>query len=115
MDSAAVEAVARGRVWTGLDAMNRGLVDELGGFREALGRAREAAGIPDGADVALVTYSDRPNADGDLATGGLRLVQRAFGMPEHRAVSDELALLDQWRLLASDPVLALLPYRLDVR
>lgn len=36
----AVDAVARGRVWTGADALERGLVDELGGLRTALRRAR---------------------------------------------------------------------------
>lgn len=35
--------VARGRVWTGEDAKERGLVDELGGFPVALRLAREAA------------------------------------------------------------------------
>ena len=32
----AVDAVARGRVWTGADALDRGLVDELGGLRTAI-------------------------------------------------------------------------------
>lgn len=41
----AVEAVAKGRVWSGEDAKARGLVDELGGYAAALRLAREAAGI----------------------------------------------------------------------
>jgi len=39
--------VARGRVWTGEDAREKGLVDELGGFPAALALAREAAGLPE--------------------------------------------------------------------
>jgi protease IV len=39
------DQVARGRVWTGLDAHRLGLVDELGGFTTALHLARDAAGI----------------------------------------------------------------------
>lgn len=31
-----VDAVARGRIWTGADALDRGLVDELGGLRTAI-------------------------------------------------------------------------------
>ncbi len=50
-----VEAVARGRVWTGRDALSRGLVDELGDFETAIRRARELAGLPPEADVAVVT------------------------------------------------------------
>ncbi|MEO8277357.1 MAG: signal peptide peptidase SppA [Thermoanaerobaculia bacterium] len=42
----AVEAVAAGRVWTGADAMPRGLVDELGGLDRAIAIAREQAAIP---------------------------------------------------------------------
>ncbi|MDZ4266371.1 MAG: signal peptide peptidase SppA [Mycobacterium sp.] len=40
-----VEGVARGRVWTGADAAERGLVDELGGLRTAVRRAKVVAGI----------------------------------------------------------------------
>ncbi len=40
--------VAQGRVWTGEDAKELGLVDELGGFPEAIRLAREAARIPEG-------------------------------------------------------------------
>lgn len=42
-----VEIVAQGRVWTGTDAVNNGLVDELGGLDLALQRAAEASGIED--------------------------------------------------------------------
>ena len=41
----AVHEVARGRVWTGADAAERGLVDELGGLRTAIRRAKILAGI----------------------------------------------------------------------
>jgi protease-4 len=40
-----VDVVARGRVWTGRQAKERGLVDELGGLRQALAYARSAAGM----------------------------------------------------------------------
>ncbi len=40
-----LEGVAGGRVWTGAEALDLGLVDETGGFREALGKARELGGI----------------------------------------------------------------------
>ena len=40
-----VKAIAQGRVWTGNDALNNGLVDELGGLDVALKYATEAAQI----------------------------------------------------------------------
>ncbi|MCK0173670.1 signal peptide peptidase SppA [Mycolicibacterium sp. F2034L] len=51
-----VEAVARGRVWTGADAKERGLVDELGGLRTAITRAKVAAGLDADAEVRIVGY-----------------------------------------------------------
>lgn len=53
---AEVDAVARGRVWTGADALERGLVDELGGLRAAVRRAKVLAGLDADAEVSLVGY-----------------------------------------------------------
>jgi protease-4 len=41
----AVDAVGGGRVWTGRQALERGLVDELGGIEAAVRKARELAGL----------------------------------------------------------------------
>ena len=46
-----IEAVAKGRVWTGRDALEAGLVDELGGLRDAVRIARERANLPEDAPV----------------------------------------------------------------
>ncbi|HZB48920.1 MAG TPA: signal peptide peptidase SppA [Mycobacteriales bacterium] len=43
--------LARGRVWTGADAYERGLVDELGGLDRAAQLARQRAGLPADAEV----------------------------------------------------------------
>ena len=48
---AEIESVARGRVWTGSDALGIGLVDELGGLHDAVRIARERGGLP--ADAPL--------------------------------------------------------------
>ncbi len=49
-----VDRIAKGRVWTGSQALERGLVDELGGLSRALALAKELAGIPDAEQVQLV-------------------------------------------------------------
>ena len=49
--------MARGRVWTGADALERGLVDELGGLRTAINRAKVLAGHDEDDDVRIVSYS----------------------------------------------------------
>lgn len=56
MDKAKVLGIAKGRIWTGADAKNIGLVDELGGFRVALDLAKKAAGIAEGEKVRLQVY-----------------------------------------------------------
>lgn len=40
-----VNAIARGRVWTGTDALRVGLVDELGGLKDAINYAAKTAGV----------------------------------------------------------------------
>jgi len=50
-----VEAIARGRVWTGRQALDHGLVDELGDLTTAVRRAKELAGIPERADAPVIT------------------------------------------------------------
>jgi protease IV len=57
-----VHEVARGRVWTGADARERGLVDELGGLELAASLARKRAGLPTDAPLTpfpRVTPLDR--------------------------------------------------------
>ena len=51
-----IDAVARGRVWTGADALEIGLVDALGGLAKALMLTREALGLAADAPVKLVLY-----------------------------------------------------------
>jgi protease-4 len=48
---AEIESIARGRVWTGSDALGIGLVDELGGLHDAVRIARSRAGL--GADAPV--------------------------------------------------------------
>jgi len=45
MSLSKVEEVAQGRIWTGIDAVENGLVDELGGLNDAIAKAAELAHI----------------------------------------------------------------------
>ena len=54
LDPQTLEEVAGGRVWTGREALERGLVDEIGGFSDALDEARRLAGISEGAPGTFV-------------------------------------------------------------
>ena len=56
MSPLAVEAVARGRLWSGRDAVSLGLVDRLGGYQVALEEVRELLGEEVGAPLTVVTF-----------------------------------------------------------
>jgi protease-4 len=66
LDADAVEAVAKGRVWSGEDARGKGLVDQLGGMSTALDLAKSAAGIPADQDVDLTPYPVPKSGVGSL-------------------------------------------------
>jgi ClpP class serine protease len=60
----AVDRYGRGRVWTGRQALERGLVDSLGGWPEALALARDRAGLP--LEKATSVSPTRPRSGGLL-------------------------------------------------
>jgi protease-4 len=85
MTAAQVEEVARGRVWTGADALDRGLVDEMGGLETAAGHARRRAGLPAGAPLRhypRLSPLDRvraPVSSEAAAAAPARLLAEAWG------------------------------------
>ncbi len=66
-----VDALGRGRVYSGDAAHRLRLIDRLGGFLAALDRARELAGVPMDAEVSYVP--SRPRSLVDYVTAGLGL------------------------------------------
>ncbi len=69
MTQAAVHEIARGRVWTGEDALERGLVDELGGYRVAMRRVREAIGVDEDGELTVEEFP-RPKTPFELLSEG---------------------------------------------
>ena len=51
-------AVGRGRVWTGRQAQAKKLVDELGGLRQAIAKAKVLGGLRDDASVLELPVPD---------------------------------------------------------
>jgi len=54
-----IDAIAQGRVWTGRQGKQNGLVDELGGLDRAVSIAKQRAKIAADADVELIVYPPR--------------------------------------------------------
>jgi protease-4 len=83
LEPAFVNDVGQGRVWTGVQANERKLVNVLGGLHVAVGKAKEQAGLAQEVDVALLPYPPpEPLADQirRLAFGGV-LAQTSSYLP----------------------------------
>lgn len=63
LGSQEVEESAKGRVWTGSDALDRKLVDGIGGLRSAIDAVREVADMPESADVRLKVFPAPPTLE----------------------------------------------------
>lgn len=108
-----VHAIAQGRVWTGAQAVERGLVDELGTLEDAIAAARELAGVKP--DKPIEIYPPEPTLVDIVGSFG-EVTARPFGLdtalaalltdlgPEPAAVLT--AYLDQLLLLRDSPILA---------
>jgi protease-4 len=95
---AEIEGIARGRVWTGSDALGIGLVDELGGLHEAVRIARSRAGLPADAPVRRAIHvpplarlrraknTEDPRAVVSAKLPGVSDVAAALGLPATSAM-----------------------------
>jgi protease-4 len=107
-----VKAIAEGRVWTGVDALSNGLVDELGGLDLALTRAAEAAKISD------YKIKEFPVFEKDLDK-----ILESFGLMKSKAsiLKDELGeesykILKEIKAMSQRKGVQLLyPYNLDIK
>jgi protease IV len=69
-----IDAVGQGRVWTGKQAKEIGLVDELGGLDRALAIAKQRAKLPPDSEVEIVVYPGRKSI--------YEIVKNPFGSSE---------------------------------
>jgi protease-4 len=113
MPAARVDELGRGRVWTGAQARQNGLVDELGGLDRAVALAKEKAGIKADTEVELVNFPPRKTL---LELLGEQL--SGSGHTEMRLLSDFLGARDRYalglltapaRLFKPGELLALMP------
>ena len=111
MTIAQVDSVARGRVWTGLDAKRIGLVDELGGLSAALNYAAKEIGVelkdnvkvlPEMQDPIEALFKDEAEAKADLilkevAGAHYPAWKQVKNMIDHPGVYAQLPMVWNWR------------------
>ncbi len=109
MSEETVDRVGRGRVWSGLRAKERGLVDMLGGIPEAIQEVRRLAKIPDDRKIRLLHYYRRRRLR-EMLIPEFKPHLHAELLPQ-----PALELLDVLELFATSKVLLLMPFRIRIR
>jgi protease-4 len=84
-----IDSLGRGRVWTGTQAAANGLIDGMGGMREAVSAACELAGIADSSRVVLVHYPKRVTILQEILSRNI--LEDAASFAIHRALFDDPA------------------------
>ncbi len=114
MEHTTLEAMARGRVYTGRQAKELGLIDELGTLADAIAHTRKLVGDSDNKlELESLPHSQSPL---EMLMGNAQPVQQPFDawaslLPE--SARPALKHLTALRLFADEPVLMMLPF--DVR
>lgn len=99
-----MEEAAQGRVWTGTQAKDIGLVDEHGSLITAIERAKEMAGIPISRRVPVLSL---PRTK--------KFSLPALPLPFSSSVNRTMTSLMTLETLADSPILALMPFNLKIR
>ena len=106
MQVAAVEKVAKGRVWSGSQAKELGLVDELGGLDRAIEVAKQLSGIPADESVHIVRFPVEKS-----------FFEQLLEREKDNNMSESASLESIVRHIVSQmqPVQARMPYELHIR
>ena len=91
LDFPAADAVARGRIWSGLRASQCGLVDGLGDLPDAIAQALQLAGLAPSDQVGLESYQPLPSWLDRVLSGALRDAAQVSERP--RILDQTLGLL----------------------
>jgi protease-4 len=112
-----IERIAQGRVWTGRQALDNGLVDALGGLDRAIALAKERADIAPDDEIELVVFPPRRTVyellSEQLSGGGLSRAAMGQWVTGQLSVAERevvRALRGPFGLYRRGEPLALMPY-----
>jgi protease IV len=108
LEAEEVEKLARGRVWSGDRGTRNRLVDQSGGFYDAVARAKEMAKLKKNSRVDLVTYGPNEDALGHLPVELIRSAIHPAGLPA------SVRLLQRWQALDDEHLWMMTPYELEI-
>ena len=97
-----IDSIAQGRIWSGIDGKQNGLVDVLGGLETAINIAKERAGIPKDQDVTIIEMPKKGLIDFSM------FMPKLFGI-EAKTASDPTIELLKFRIQHNGEPLPMLP------
>ncbi len=112
MSYQAVDAIAQGRVWTGSQAIQNGLVDRLGGLEDAIQTAKILAGISPDTYVKLKVYPKQQSYLDRLLSSG---IQAQYSLIFNKVPSFALAYLKGFLYYRDYEPLMLMPFYPEIQ
>lgn len=105
MSKESVRKVAKGRVWTGEQAQEVGLVDVIGGLNTAKDETAKLIGLENGTQINLVRFPDDENRlEQLLALFGQQVGAQRFNVKETKLYREISPILTQANLLSHSPI-----------
>jgi len=128
-EAAKVGTFAEGRIFGGVEAKERGMIDELGGLSDAITLARKLASLPDDVPVDILggpagllelldADAEDPDARGEAAKRSVRQTAWATVLPEVSGIAPPALgtfLGSMTPLLTGERMLVAMPFGLQVQ
>lgn len=122
MDAERANQLGQGRVWTGVQAKENGLIDEFGGLEKAIDLAKELASLPADKDVRRVVFpAPRPffeewfgsSEDSEMTAEQKAQAALAESLPED--VRRAFRYADLFDRMKNGEAMLMLPFELEIR
>lgn len=92
-----IDAIGGGRVWTGEQALENGLIDEIGNLRTAIKKAREMAKLPESAPARLIRDKGKPVGAQLANQNPAALAKYVVDNVEHMTTRAQFIMPFDWR------------------
>jgi len=112
-----VEDVAQGKIWTGIQALENGLVDELGGMDDAIIKAAELAELD---DYSVLIFPEKKTLidillNREISISAVTLL-KLYGMTNRNPLTDNISqTMELIREIQHEPVQLRMPYTLKIQ
>ncbi len=116
LDRKTLEGLAGGRIWTGRQAKENGLIDELGTMQDAVKVAAKLGGLAADADPELLLLpKSKSFLDSFLEPKSQLSLKSAFDALGISSIAPELKGLNSLLRMQNEPLWLMLPFRLNVK